>query len=157
MWLGESTHTLDSKNRVFLPKRFQDGLDRDEQGNLTAILTRGFESCLFLHSRSGFQRVLDRLRTEPFAGARARLMQRLFFASSHPVTLDASGRLLLPEKLKQLAGIDRELAMIGAVDRIELWALDAWRKLESEHGQDFDQLDRVLLGSDGSAPSAPNP
>ncbi len=156
MWLGESTHTLDNKNRVFLPKRFQDGLERDADGNLTAIITRGFEGCLFLFSSSGFQRVLERLNTQAFEGPEARLMQRLFFSSTHAVQLDATGRLLLPEKLKTLGGIEREVVMIGVIDRVEIWSADTWRNLEGKHSNDFDRLDHVICGSNPRAPRAAN-
>lgn len=151
MWLGESTHTLDNKNRVFLPKRFQDGLERSAEGNLSAILTRGFEGCLFLFSTRGFQAVLERLNTQAFEGADARLMQRLFFSSSNALELDSAGRLLVPEKLKTLVGIDKEVVMVGVIDRIEIWPAETWRAMEAKHGNDFDRLDRVICGENPRA------
>jgi MraZ protein len=156
MWLGESTHTLDNKNRVFLPKRFQEGLERGAEGSLTAVLTRGFEGCLFLFSKPGFQTVLERLNTQAFEGADARLMQRLFFSSSNALDLDSAGRLLLPEKLKTLAGIDKEVVMVGVIDRIEIWPAETWRALEAKHGNDFDRLDRVICGDNGRASTRTN-
>jgi MraZ protein len=146
MWLGESKHSLDNKNRLFLPKRFQEGLERGAEGNLTAILTRGFEGCLFLFSTRGFQGVLERLNTQAFEGADARLMQRLFFSSSTALELDSACRLLVPEKLKSLVGIDKEVVMIGVIDRIEVWPAETWAALEAKHGNDFDRLDRVICG-----------
>lgn len=151
MWLGESLHTLDVKNRVFLPKRFQDGLERKRGKAAAAILTRGFEGCLFLFSESGFERVLERLRTRAFEGPEARLMQRLFFSATQRVDLDSQGRLLIPEKLKALAGIDKEVAMIGVIDRIEIWPVEIWRGLEARHGADFDRLGGVLTGDEPAA------
>lgn len=155
MWLGESVHSLDAKNRVFLPKRFQEDLDRGADGQLDAILTRGFEGCLFLFSTSGFQRVLERLKTRAFEGPEARVMQRLFFSTTNMVELDGQGRLLLPEKLKALAGIDKEVAMIGVIDRIEIWSVEAWRRLEAERGGDFDRLGGVLTGDEPAGDEPP--
>ncbi len=148
MFVGESTHTLDAKHRLAVPKRLQEGLDRNEEGQLAAIVTRGFEGCLFLFSESGFAEVTRRVRTGAFEGPELRNIQRLFFANAFKVQLDASGRVLLPEKLRGLAGIDREVAMIGVVDRVEIWAKDKWSAFESDNSSHYDRLDTVLLGAD---------
>lgn len=145
MFYGESSHTMDAKNRIFVPKRLQEGLDRGPDGHLTVILTRGFEGCLFLFSESGFAEVLQRLSTQAFEGAERRRMQRLFFANTHRGQLDASGRVLIPDKLRQVAGIEKEVVLIGCVDRVEIWAGDRWNEFESANADDFDALDSVLL------------
>jgi MraZ protein len=147
---GESIHTLDPKNRVFVPKRFQDELGHDGEGHRVAILTRGFERCIFLFSEATFGRVLERLQTQPFGGERLRKMQRLFFANVHPTPLDSSGRVLLPEKLRHYAGIEKEVVMVGCADRGEIWGRGQWERFESDSDGDFDQLDVVLVGGAGS-------
>ena len=151
MFSGESVHTLDPKHRVFVPKRFQEALGRDAEGQQMAILTRGFEQCLFLFSEQGFAKVLERLQTQPFGGETLRKMQRLFFANVHPSLLDGSGRLLLPEKLRRYAGIEREVVMVGVADRAEIWDRARWEKFEAENDDGFDDLDVVLVGG-GPAP-----
>lgn len=152
MFSGESTHTLDKKNRVFVPKRFQDVLERDAAGNAVVILTRGFDGCLFLFSDKGFEAVRARLDLMPFGGAEQRKMQRLFFANTHRCQLDASGRLVLPEKLRKSAGIENEVVMVGVSERAEIWDRARWEAFEGENEGDFDDLDFVLVG--GSARSA---
>ncbi len=149
MFYGESTHSLDAKKRVFVPKRFQNALLRDDDGHLSVVVTRGFEGCLFLFSAPQFEVLKERLLTQPFGGAQLRKMQRLFFANAQPCTLDGSGRLLLPEKLRVLAGIEKEVVMIGVADRAEIWDRTRWEQFESENASDFDELDVVLMG-DGS-------
>jgi MraZ protein len=143
---GDSIHTLDPKNRVFVPKRFQDHLGRDAAGQLVAVLTRGFEGCLFLFSKQGYEQVLQRLTTQPFGGAQLRTMQRLFFANVHEAPLDSSGRVLLPEKLRRYAGIDKEVVMVGVADRAEIWDRARWERFEAENDDHFDSLDVVLVG-----------
>ena len=174
MFSGESTHTLDKKHRVFVPKRFQDVLERDANGNLAVVLTRGFDGCLFLFSEEGFAAVRERLELMPFGGAQQRKMQRLFFSNTHRCQLDASGRLVLPEKLRLTsfsmpadsrsssgrlvlpeklrlsAGIENEVAMIGVSDRAEIWDRATWEKFEEDNADDFDDLDVVLVGGGGS-------
>ena len=145
MWIGESTHALDAKRRVFLPKRFQDGLGRDAEGNLTAILARGFEECLFLYSEAGFERALKRLQTQAFTSEQQRLMQRLLFSDTYHTSLDTAGRLLLPESLRELAQIEgKEVVVIGLIDRIELWDKSRWVEFKAHNQSKFNQLDRVL-------------
>lgn len=146
MFSGDSTHTLDPKNRVFVPKRFQDQLGRDPEGQQVAILTRGFEGCLFLFSEQGYQKVLERLQTQPFGGEQLRKMQRLFFSNVHPTPLDSSGRVLLPEKLRKYASIERDVVMVGVADRAEIWDRARWEKFEADSDDDFDDLDVVLVG-----------
>lgn len=121
MFVGESNHNLDAKHRVFIPKRFQEVLRRNEAGHLNVVLTRGFERCLFLFSVEEFAVVMQRLKTKAFGGARLRKMQRLFFSNTHTCQLDGSGRLVLPEKLRRYAGVGREVVMIGCADRAEIW------------------------------------
>jgi MraZ protein len=146
---GDSIHTLDPKNRVFVPKRFQDELGQDAGGQRIAILTRGFEGCLFLFSEKGYAQVLQRLQTQPFGGARLRTMQRLFFSNVHPSPLDSSGRVLLPEKLRKYAGIEREVVMVGVADRAEIWDHARWQTFEAENDDHFDDLGVVLVGGGG--------
>jgi MraZ protein len=147
---GDSTHTLDPKNRVFVPRRFQEQLGRDASGIQVAVLTRGFEGCLFLFSEQGYAQVLQRLQTQPFGGARLRTMQRLFFSNVHPSPLDSSGRVLLPEKLRKYAGIEKEVVMVGVADRAEIWDRARWERFESENDDQFDDLDVVLVGNGGT-------
>lgn len=152
MFVGESRHSVDAKKRVFLPKRFQHGLALDDEGNRVAILTRGLDGCLFLFSEEGFARALKRLPTAAFAGRDQRALQRRFFSNTSRVNLDSSGRLLLPEKLRTLAGIAGEVVMVGVVDRIELWSGEQWDALGSGQGDGFeDDLENFLEDITGAS------
>ncbi|MAE29603.1 MAG: division/cell wall cluster transcriptional repressor MraZ [Planctomycetota bacterium] len=144
MFFGESTHSMDAKNRVFVPKRFQNQLPLDGDGVRAVVLTRGLDGCLFLFSEDGFTAALARLETESFSSRGARNKQRLFFSNSTRLNLDASGRMLVPEKLKALAGLAGEVVMVGAGERAELWSVAAWEQLVAEQDGDFEDLDDVL-------------
>lgn len=155
IWLGESNLSLDDKGRVVIPRRLQAGLDADAEGRFGAVLTRGFEGCLFVFAESVFERVLARMRTGVFDGPEARKMQRLFFANAHRCTLDSAGRLLIPEKLRRLAGIEKDVVVTGVVDRLEIWPKTAWEAFEERNASDYDQLSDVLCGDD--EPVEPQP
>ncbi len=145
MFVGESVHSVDAKGRVFVPKKFQEVLAEGGR-EVQVVLTRGFEGCLFLFSMSGFEEVLQRLLTQAFGGAELRKMQRLFFANAHRCQLDSSGRLLLPEKLRQRLEIKKDVVFVGVADRAEIWSRESWEAFEAENDGEFDQLDNVLCG-----------
>jgi transcriptional regulator MraZ len=146
LFCADSRHSVDAKHRVFLPKRFQGELPLDEDGARVAFLTRGLDGCLFLFTEGGLEQALERMDTEAFAQADARKVQRLFFSYTSRVTLDASGRLLLPEKLRKLAGIQKEVVMLGVRERVEIWAAERWDAFEAENGEAFDELENILTG-----------
>src|SRR4051812_31691472 len=82
MFYGESAHSLDAKNRVFVPKRVQDLLTRAAEGNLVAFLSLGEDACLYLFSEAGFKQANDELRTRVFTSEDQRAAKRMFFANS---------------------------------------------------------------------------
>ena len=152
MFCGDSRHSVDAKHRVFLPKRFQSELPLDDSGARVCVLTRGLDGCLYLFTEAGLEQALERMDTEAFAGADERKLQRLFFSFTSRVTLDASGRLLIPEKLRKLAGIQKEVVMVGVRQRVEVWAGERWDAFEAENEAAFDELEEVLTGkSSGGA------
>ena len=145
MWLGESTHALDDKGRLSVPRRFLPGKGGAD-AHQVFILTQGFEGALFLFTEESFRAAIARLETQPFAGAEKRNMQRLFFAKAQRLELDDKNRLLLPPELKELAGIEREIVIVGLMERAEIWSKSKWDAFQVEHRQEFERLDRVLTG-----------
>jgi MraZ protein len=148
VYFGETTHQLDAKGRVFVPKRFQEVLGGDAEGTRIAYLTRGQDSCLYLFSEAAFQAAQAELKTGVFTGQELRAVQRVFFANTVRIELDSSGRMLIPEKLRSKAGIDKEVVFVGVHDRAEIWAKDAWERYESHHQDLLDRIDQVLANRD---------
>ena len=145
MFIGESTHTVDAKFRVFMPKRFQDELDRDGEGNLICMVTPGLDDCLYLFSATGFRRAIQRLDTDAFTGSDSRLTQREFFPLVHRVKLDSSGRLLIPESLREKLGGAREVTMVGCLERGEIWPKEK-HEANKGQGRGLRTLDDILSG-----------
>ncbi|MEY2784791.1 MAG: hypothetical protein RL277_998 [Planctomycetota bacterium] len=146
MLFGEYQHSLDSKNRLVIPKRIQEQLSRTEQGSLVAYLSAGQDHCLYLFSQDGFDRVQREFEARTFANAAQRAAQRLFYANTVQVELDSTGRVLMPDKLKRHAGIDREVVLVGVKDRAEIWSKEAWETYEARNGELLQHLDEVLSG-----------
>ena len=157
MFLGESRHPVDAKHRVFLPKKFHQLLPVDGDGDRVAVLACGFgeRQCLDLFTVAGFERATTRMNTDAFTDPGQRRLQRLYFSNTSRVTLDASGRLLLPEKLRKRAGIEREVVLVGVMDRIEIWAAARWDEFEQANEDKYEEVADVLRnGSHGTEAGA---
>lgn len=150
MFFNNSTHAMDAKKRLFVPKRFQQALTRDDEGNLFAILSRGQDGCLFLFSEPGFHKAIENLDTHGFTSRKQRSAQRALFAYADRVTLDAAGRILVPESLRAHAGLQKEVVLAGAGSRAEIWSKERWEAQLAEDDIDFDDIDRILRGDDGA-------
>ncbi len=156
MFLGHSTHTVDTKYRVFVPKRFQEVLNAEQKGGppdedakkgAYAYLTRGTEGCIFLYSELGFQAALEQMNLAAFKDASLRAVQRMFFANTEKLRLDGSGRVLLPEQLRSFGGVQKEVCMVGVADRAEIWSKEAWDAFNAEHASEFDELAAKLAAT----------
>ena len=154
MLYGEHLHSLDTKNRVVVPKKFQEQLTRDDGGAMVAYLTAGQDGCLYLFSERGFERAQRELETRVFAGQAQRAVLRLFFANTARAELDAAGRVLLPEKLKKHAGIDKDVVIVGVKDRAEVWAKETWESYEVRNQDLLQHIDEVLRDAPGGAAPA---
>lgn len=137
LFIGESRHPVDPKNRVFLPKRFQALLPLDEEGNRAGVLMRGFDGCIDLFTRQGHSQALSKVNMDTYGSRGDRNLQRAMLRSGHDFTLDASGRLLLPAHLIEIAGIDRDVVQVGVGERIEIWAAERWDADEADREKAF--------------------
>lgn len=153
MFVGASQHSLDQKSRVFVPKRIQDGLTRTATGGLQGFLTPGEDGCLYLFPVDTFEAAAGELSTRVFASDDARAARRLFFGSAAPVELDSSGRILLPEELRERFGIAKEVVIVGVEDRAEIWPVQAWKSYQAKHAGILNKLSRVAAPT--PPPSAP--
>ena len=120
MFVGEYLHTVDSKGRLALPARFRAKIERG------AVLTRGVDACLYVYPMETWEqkaRELDAAITDP---RQRRLVERRFFGMAFEVELDAQGRIVVPLKFRQYAGLGVEATIVGARDRFELWSTERW-------------------------------
>ena len=153
MFLNDTPHSMTANGRVSLPRRFQKELSRDDTGNLCGVLTFGFEGCLFVFSEEGFKQMYAEQNTDVFVTPEVRRRQRLFFSRSHQFTLDGSGRLIVPERFRDVAGLKDEVVMVGAGDRAEIWDPVRWAA-ENHIDGDFDSLGTGLDPEAGQSDEA---
>jgi len=153
MFVGTSQHSVDQKSRVFVPKRIQDGLTRTATGGFQGYLAPGEDGCLCLFPVATFQAAADELSTRVFASEEARAARRLFFGQAVPIELDGSGRILIPEDLRERFGISKEVVIVGVEDRAELWPVQAWKSYQTKHAGILNKLARVA----GAPPPTSSP
>jgi MraZ protein len=135
---GEHEHSLDDKNRLTLPAKFREHLGE------RVVVTAGYDGCLYGYAQGDWDRNADRIGSLDGLNRESRLMQRRFFTSAVIADLDKQGRMVLPAGLLKSAGIEREVAVVGVNDHLEIWDRTAWREHRQEiEGSAEDVAERV--------------
>ena len=114
---GEFQHTIDAKGRLFVPAKF-----REELGE-HFVVTKGLDNCLFIYSQKDWNVLEDKIRALPLSKSN---LQRFFLSSAVECELDAQGRILLPQGLREHARLTREVTVIGVSSRAEIWDSKRW-------------------------------
>jgi MraZ protein len=127
VFLGKHERSLDDKGRLVLPSTWRRAFD-DAGGGILAP----WDDCLGLWANDVFGDVMDKLIDKAREGVASDKVLRLFQSQAHEISLDAQGRFVIPEKHRTHAGITRDVAVIGAHNRLELWAADGFSELESD-------------------------
>ena len=122
MFLGTYEPRLDDKGRVILPARFRE----DMEGGV--VLTRGQERCLYAFPAQEFESMTADLQRAPLASKQARDWVRVMLSGASKEVPDKQGRIVVPADLRAYAGLGKELAVIGAGSRAEIWDATAWRE-----------------------------
>lgn len=122
MFLGTYEPKLDDKGRVILPARFRD----DMEGGI--VLTRGQEHCIYAFPAHEFESMAQELMRAPLSSKQARDWVRVMLSGAYKEIPDKQGRVVVPADLRAYAGLDRELTVIGAGKRAEIWDTTAWRE-----------------------------
>lgn len=124
---GEFRHVLDDRGRVAVPARFR---ARMGEG---ATLARWLDRCLGLFPQDEWAELANKLRSLPLTNPRAREFARFMSSGAVEVELDRQGRVLVPGYLRQYAGISEgEVVVVGALNRLEIWAPSAWEPYRSK-------------------------
>lgn len=131
MFLGTHAPRLDDKGRLILPAKFREELAAG------IVLTRGQERCLYAFPMREFEDMHSRLRQAPVTSKQARDYLRVFLSGASDEVPDKQGRITIPSALRQYAGLTRDLAVIGAGTRIEIWDAGAWETYLAEQEQAF--------------------
>lgn len=139
MFLGTFTPKLDDKGRLILPAKFRDELAEG------LVITRGQERCLYVFSEHEFAEMHDRIRQAPITSKQGRDYLRVFLSGAHAETPDKQSRVTIPSALREYAGLGRELAVIGAGTRAEIWDAEAWQEYLTEQESAFSAVEEEVI------------
>ena len=139
MFLGTYEPKLDDKGRVILPARFRE----DMEGGI--VLTRGQEHCIYAFPAQEFEQMTVELRRAPLSSKQARDFVRVLLSGAYKEVPDKQGRITLPPDLRKYAGLDRELTVIGAGSRAEIWNSQAWNDYLSVQEDVFSQTENEII------------
>lgn len=120
MFTGEYRHTVDGKGRIAVPARFRGQLDGG------AFLARWLDTCLAIFPRQAWEELAAKVGSLPVTDANARTFQRYVFAGAYEAELDRQGRVLVPQSLREFAGLEGEAVVVGSRDHAEIWAPSRW-------------------------------
>ena len=134
MLMGEYNHTIDAKGRLIVPAKFREVLG-DE-----FVVTKGLDNCLFVYPNDEWQKFEEKLQTLPLTNKNARQFTRFFLAGAASVEVDKQGRILLPSVLREFAGLEKDVVLVGVASRIEIWSKDRWLQSISTYDDDMDEV-----------------
>ena len=126
MFLGQYRHNLDEKGRLTIPAKFRDAFAEG------AYLTQGFDRNLRLLTESDFNRMAEKINHLSMTDPAIRQLRRLIFANASEVQLDRLGRTLVPQFLREFAGLESEAVIVGVGEAVEIWSPETWAAQESD-------------------------
>ena len=132
MFMGEYNHTIDTKGRLIIPSKFRDLLGEE------FIATKGLDGCLFVFPKNEWQIIEEKLRALPLNNKSARKFTRFLVAGATTCELDKQGRILLPQVLRDFAGLEKEVVLAGNLNRIEIWSKANWTENNA-----YDDMDDI--------------
>ena len=134
MLIGEYIHTLDVKKRLSLPAKFRKELGKH------IVITRGLDNCLFVYPHKEWKRFLQRLKELSMGQASTRGFNRFILGGAVDMQVDSLGRILIPDFLKEFAGLKNKVVLIGVNDRVEIWGESNWSTYKKRIEKEADAL-----------------
>ena len=119
---GEYHHNLDAKGRLIIPAKFRDQL------GMEFTVTRSLDGCRAMYASKEWEALEDKLNALPMTNEKARALKRFLLGSANTCELDKQGRILIPQVLREKAGLDRDITLLGVGDHIEIWNADLYNE-----------------------------
>ncbi len=132
MFMGEYSHSIDAKGRLIIPAKYREQLGKE------FVVTKGLDGCLFVYPLTEWHSIEEKFREVPLTTKDARKFSRFFFAGAASVELDSQGRVLLPQVLRSFAEIEKDVVLVGVLNRIEIWDKTKW-----EDSSSYDDMDEI--------------
>jgi len=146
-FIGEYEATIDAKGRFLLPSGFKKQLP--ESGGDSFVINRGFEPCLSLYTSKSWKPIFSQLSDLNDFDPKVRQFRRYFLNGATQVELDSAGRLLIPKNLMEYAGLGRDIVLVSAIDKIEIWDKIKYQQFfETFSPEAFSDLAKEVMSGD---------
>ncbi len=130
MFMSEYNHTIDAKGRLIIPSKFREALGEE------FVVSKGMDGCLFVYANDDWNAFEQKLTSLPLINKEARQFARFFLAGAAQVEVDKQGRILLPAALREFAGIDKDVVLVGVGSRIEIWSREKYEDVSEDVDMD---------------------
>ena len=134
MFRGSSFHTIDAKGRFIIPSRYREVVKASGQDY---VMITQMDGCLFAYTLDEWTKVENNLLQFPEKSDAMRRFVRFFIGSAHELRCDGQGRVLIPPALKQYAGLEKDIVLVGALNRFEIWSKENY---DLEHEKNAEDL-----------------
>ena len=138
MFRGSSFHNLDSKGRLIIPARFRDALN---QSNVDGLMVSKMDGALCCYTVEEWSKIEERILNLARKSENMRRFRRIFIGGAHECMLDKQARILIPPSLRQYAGLNKGVVLVGVLDHFEIWAKESW-------AQEYENLDNDMKNED---------
>lgn len=126
MFIGEYHHTIDAKRRLAVPAKFRKQLGE------AAVITKGLDESLVIYPTKEWEQLADKLAKLPIGQSGTRSFVRTMLAGASDVEIDALGRVLVPDYLKNYAGLKKNVVVAGLYNRLEIWDEERWSEYKKD-------------------------
>lgn len=138
MFIGEYSYIIDHKKRVAIPSKFRKVLGKK------AIVTKGIDKCLTVYTLGEWKKVAKKLEELPSSRVNVRGFVRVMLAGAVDITLDKLGRILIPDYLKEYAGLEKDVVVVGLSNKIEVWDKVSWKTYRDKTEKEIEDMAQEL-------------
>lgn len=131
---GESNHTLDAKGRLIIPTRLRMGLGDN------FVLCQGMDHNIYAYPESEWEAFSEKLNALPISNITARRFKSFFQGSAFDCEVDGQYRIVIPQKLRTWANIDKEVVLVGNGSVAEIWDKASWEEFNSVDNMDINEI-----------------
>lgn len=134
MLSGDFNHSIDAKGRLIIPAKFRDGLGEN------FVITKGMDNCLFVYPSDEWKVLEEKIKTLPLTNKSARDFKRFMLGSAVEGVLDKQGRVLIPPSLREFATLEKDVVLVGVLDKVEIWNKAKWDASNAEVEENIEDI-----------------
>ena len=151
MYYGEHPTNLDEKGRITMPRSFRTTME--ENDHHAWIMTIGYDHCIFLFNKPAWEKIKEQVAKYSPMDREALYFRRMLYGSVTKVKPDGQGRMLVPQHLREYAGLTKEAVILGVEDHLEIWNKERWRQFQADHEDAFKEMGAQLFSAQNSEPA----